>query len=126
MTYDFSSLILAILGVVDWGGSRKLSVLLTFSTLIMGGCVSGSENVQHYADVIYGWSLTTFFLATMWFNKSLKPNNKYSQLSTEHRHKGPKIVSVDVFYLKNNPVAIWSVKEESVIYFQKMAQFDTR
>ena len=43
----------------DWvGGSIKLPVLLTFSTLSMIiehlKWVGGSEKVQNYADVIYG------------------------------------------------------------------------
>ena len=32
----------------------------------------------------------------------------------------PKIVSIDVYYEDSVPVAVWSVKEERVIYYQKM------
>ena len=46
-------------GWVD--GSRKLTILLTFSTLFMQiqslNCVGGSVKVQSCNDVIYGWSL---------------------------------------------------------------------
>ena len=42
-------------------GSRKLTVLLTFSTLFMQiqhlNCVGGSVKVQSCNDVINGWSL---------------------------------------------------------------------
>ena len=53
----------------DWvGGSRKLQVLLTFSTVFMliadiipiSKWMDGSEKAHNYADVIYGWSLTVF------------------------------------------------------------------
>ena len=41
----------------DWvGGSRKWPVLLTFSTVLMlRYSMGGSEKVQNYADVIFGW-----------------------------------------------------------------------
>ena len=47
----------------DWvGGSRKWPVLLMFSTVFVLTShfkwVGGSEKVQNYADVKYGWSLT--------------------------------------------------------------------
>jgi low-density lipoprotein receptor-related protein 1 (alpha-2-macroglobulin receptor) len=44
-------------------------------------------------------------------------------LHPEHavaRSKSPKIESVDVFYDDQVPIAVWSVKEERVIYYQKM------
>ena len=41
------------------GGSRKKSVLLTFSTVfILTKWVGGSKKVQNLADVIYEWSLS--------------------------------------------------------------------
>ena len=54
------------------GGSRKLPVLMMFSTVfryadsrtteaVVHGCltpkVGGTEKVQNYADMIFGWSL---------------------------------------------------------------------
>ena len=34
--------------------------------------------------------------------------------------QSPKILALDVFYMDDVPIAIWSVKEEKVIYYQKM------
>ena len=45
-----------IMSAKGLGGSRKWPVLLTFSTVFMLTLwVGGSEKVQNYADVIYGW-----------------------------------------------------------------------
>lgn len=34
----------------------------------------------------------------------------------------PKIVAIDVFYEGQTPIAVWSVKEEDVIYYQRMSK----
>ena len=35
----------------------------------------------------------------------------------------PKIQSIEVFYKDKVPYAVWSVKEERVIYYQKMTRY---
>ena len=50
--------------------------------------------------------------------------HKMVDLHPEHSlvqaSKLPKIVSVDVFFANSTPYAVWSVKEEQIIYYQKM------
>ena len=66
--YSLHSVALGIIHILrqqkDWvGGSRKCTVLLTFSTVCKyADIVQGSsEKVQNYADVIYGCSLMDFY-----------------------------------------------------------------
>ena len=47
---------------IVYSGSRKLPVLLTFSTVfLLTWWVDESEKVESYADTIYGWSLILIY-----------------------------------------------------------------
>ena len=57
------------------GGSRNCLVLLTYSTAFVLW-VSGSEKVQNYVDVIYGWSFTCLTLRKRWNNHIFNFGNR--------------------------------------------------
>ena len=57
------------------GGSRNCLVLLTYSTVFVLW-VSGSEKVQNYVDVIYGWSFTCLTLRKRWNNHIFNFGNR--------------------------------------------------
>ena len=93
-------------GWVD--GSRKLTILLTFSTLFMQiqhlNCVGGSVKVQSCNDVIYGWMV----LYQDWENINKEHMEKLKLKNRPTKKNGIISTLSRIYTYKKLPLSIFS------------------